>query len=282
MQAKVLIVGCGDLGTQVAINLQSLAYEVIGVRLSDKLLPANIETIQADVTQPLTLIKLTQIQPDYLIYCVAATVKTMADVDQNYHLHYVEGLHNILATQQINRNLKHVFFVSSTRVYGQKTEDILDDSVTAVPADDGGKRLLEAENLLNSIHCPATTLRLSGIYGPGRTRMLKLAQHPELWPVQDSWSNRIHRDDAAAFIVYLINQRQQQKSIADCYIVTDNQPTTQYETLKWIAAKSKVPVTVTTPAISGGKRLSNKRMLQSGFILRYPNYQEGYAALLAE
>lgn len=282
MPVKVLIVGCGDLGTQIAINLQSLAYEVIGVRISDKPLPANILTIQADVTRSETLIKLTQIKPDYLVYCVAGSAKTTVDVDENYRLHYVEGLRHILATQQTNAHLKHVFFVSSTRVYGQKSEDILDDTIAAVPADDGGKRLLETESLLKNLSYPTTALRLSGIYGPGRTRMLKLAQQPELWPAQDSWTNRIHRDDAAAFIVYLINQRQQQKTIADCYIVTDSQPTTQYETLKWIAAQKNSPVNVVTPAISGGKRLSNKRMLQTGFVLRYSNYQEGYTALLAE
>lgn len=282
MPVKVLIIGCGDLGTQIAINLQSLAYEVIGVRISDKLLPTGIQTIQADVTRPETLTKITQIKPDYLVYCVAGSAKTSTDVDENYRLHYVDGLRHILAIQQTNAHLKHVFFVSSTRVYGQKTEEILEDLVTAIPADDGGQRLLEAENLLTNLPYATTVLRLSGIYGPGRTRMIKLAQQPELWPAQDSWTNRIHRDDAAAFIVFLINQRQQQKLIADCYIVTDSQSTTQYETLKWIATKKNLLINVATPAISGGKRLSNKRMLESGFVLQYPNYQAGYTALMAE
>ena len=83
MQAKILIIGCGDLGTQVAINLQSLTYEVIGVRISDMPLPANIHTIQADVTRPETLILLKQTKPDYIVYCVAASAKSTLDVDEN-------------------------------------------------------------------------------------------------------------------------------------------------------------------------------------------------------
>ena len=280
MQAKVLIIGCGDLGTQIAINLQLQGYEVTGLRISDKQLPAGIKTIQADVTQPETLSQLTHIQPNYLIYCVAGSAKTSAEIDENYKLHYVDGLRNVLATQQNNQHLKHVFFVSSTRVYGQKTEEIIDDATTAIASDSGGERLLEAENLLKYLPCGGTVLRLSGIYGPGRTRMLKLAEQPDLWPVQNSWSNRIHRDDAAAFIVHLINLLQQQKIIADCYIVTDSQPTTQYETLNWIAAKKNLINDIITPPVSGGKRLSNGRMLQSGFNLQYPNYQVGYAKLM--
>ena len=282
MPAKILIVGCGDLGTQIAVSLQSQGNEVTGVRISNQALPTGIHTIQADVTCPETLTKLAQIKPDYLVYCVAASAITNTDVDESYRLHYVEGLRHVLASQQTNSNLKHIFFVSSTRVYGQKTEDILDDLMVAVPADDGGRRLLEAEDLLRNLPYATTALRLSGIYGPGRTRMLRLAVQPELWPAYDSWSNRIHRDDAAAFIVFLISQRQQHKSIADCYIVTDSQPTTQYETLKWIAAKKNLPVNSDTPALSGGKRLSNKRMLESGYILQYPNYQAGYSALMAK
>lgn len=280
MLAKVLIIGCGDLGTQIAVNLQSQAYEVAGLRISDKQLPAGIKTIQADVTQPETLKNLTQIEPDYIIYCVAGSAKTSAEVDENYKLHYVDGLRNVLATQQNNQHLKHVFFVSSTRVYGQQTEEIIDEKVSAIANDAGGERLLEAESLLNSLLCGTTALRLSGIYGPGRTRMLKLAEQPDLWPAQNSWTNRIHRDDAAAFVVHLINLLQQQKPIADCYIVTDSQPTAQYETLTWIADRKNQITDMVPPPISGGKRLSNRRLLQTGFYLQYPTYQVGYAQLM--
>ncbi len=282
MQAKILIIGCGDLGTKIATDLQSLAYEVIGLRVSDKQLPAGIMTIQADVTQPETLRKLKEIHPDYLIYCVAGSAKTSSDIDDNYRLHYVEGLRHVLATQQANPHLKHVFFISSTRVYGQKTEGILDETIAAIAGDAGGTRLLEAESLLKNLPCGGTALRLSGIYGPDRTRMIKLAQQPDLWPAQNGWSNRIHRDDAAAFIVYLIELLQQHKPIADCYIVTDSMPTTQYQTLNWIAAEMHLKVSMETPPVAGGKRLSNQRMLQTGFVLRYPDYQVGYAALLGQ
>ena len=36
------------------------------------------------------------------------------------------------------------------------------------------------------------------------------------------------------------------------------------------------------PIIEGGKRLSNQRMLSTGFKLQYPDFKSGYQALLAE
>ncbi|MDO9281553.1 MAG: SDR family oxidoreductase [Methylotenera sp.] len=271
---KILIIGCGDLGTAVAQQLVQSGVYTIGVRRSAVVIDG-VLIIQADVTQPDTLESLRAIQPEIVVYCVAAE----AQMDAAYKAAYVDGLRHVLATQVNNSNLKHVFFVSSTRVYGQSTVILLDETILAIPADFGGERLLEAEALLQSLACPATTLRLSGIYGPRRLRMINLAQSPERWPHQNSWSNRIHRDDAAAFIVFLIQQVLVGTTPQACYVVTDSQPVTQYEVLNWIAAKlGTAPQTI--PAAAGGKRLSNQAMLATGFQLQYPTYQAGYQALL--
>ncbi|MES2553307.1 MAG: SDR family NAD(P)-dependent oxidoreductase, partial [Pseudomonadota bacterium] len=55
-----------------------------------------------------------------------------------------------------------------------------------------------------------------------------------------------------------------------------------YEVLQWLAAQMGVDSDqVETPAAGGAKRLSNARMLDSGFTLRYPDYVSGYSSLLA-
>jgi nucleoside-diphosphate-sugar epimerase len=197
---QVLIVGCGDLGAEVANRLVPLGIKVTGVKRKDKAI-GDFEIIYADVTQATSLQSLRHIQPQILIYCVAADGQT----DEQYKVHYVDGFKNVLDTQIDNNKLQHVFFVSSTRVYGQVTDSLLDESVAAIPADFGGQRLLEAEQLLKTVTCGSTVLRLSGIYGKSRLRMVNLAQSPENWP-KNSWSNRIHRDDAAAFILFLMQQ----------------------------------------------------------------------------
>ena len=276
MPIKVLIIGCGDLGGAVASQLSQLGIETAGLKRNAHEIEG-VNLIYADITQPDSLQILVPLQPEILIYCVAANGQS----DEQYKAHYVDGLRNVLATQSSNTKLKHVFFVSSTRVYGQNTEELVDENVIAVPTDFGGERLIEAENLLNELSCKTTILRLSGIYGAGRLRMINLAKAPERWPVQNSWSNRIHRDDAAAFIVFLVQRVFANLAISDCYIVTDSKPASQHEVLRWIAHKLQLSNTklIDTP-IEGGKRLSNQAMLATGFVMQYPDYQAGYQALL--
>jgi nucleoside-diphosphate-sugar epimerase len=274
--AKVLIVGYGDLGGEVARQLTHDGINVTGVRRSANHSDSStVQIIAADVSKPESLAALNAVKPDILIYCVAASGQT----DAEYESAYVDGLRNVLATQKSNSQLKHVFFVSSTRVYGQDTQALLDESVPALPADFGGQRLLEAEHLLQTLSCGTTVLRLSGIYGPGRLRMLNLAKSPDNWPKQNIWSNRIHRDDAAAFTVFLIKQVLAGNAVQNCYIVTDSKPVPQYEVLSWLAAQLQVGKPQQLPA-SGGKRLSNQYMLETGFKLQYPDYEAGYRTLL--
>ena len=276
IKAKVLVVGCGDLGTAIATRLQ-IKHEVIGLRRSQQALPLNIHTIQADVTDTNSLTKLSSLKPSIIIYCISADAQT----DESYQAQYVQGLKNILATQTNNTALQHVFFISSTRVYGQKTQALLDESVTAIPDDFGGTRLLEAENVLKELPCRSTTMRLSGIYGNNRLMLVNLAKDIRRWPVQNYWSNRIHRDDAASFISFIVGKAIQELPVDNCYIVTDDKPTQQYEVLTWLAKEQNVDTAnVQVPKNNGGKRLSNHLLRATGFILQYPNYQIGYEAVL--
>jgi len=273
----VLIVGCGDLGSEVIRLLNLGKHETIGIRVSSKQSPIHIKVIQADVTQPATLNILRNLKPNIILYCVSAKEQT----DESYRQHYVEGLKNVMTTQMNNQALSHLFFVSSTRVYGQKTERILDENIPAVSCDFGGERLLEAENALKNMPCKAISMRLSGIYGEGRLSLINMAKDPSRWPLHNSWSNRIHRDDAARFIVFLIEKALKRQKLEDCYIVTDDVPTQQYEVLSWLATKQGVDCSnIKIPPLLGGKRLSNQRMRSTGFQFHYPNYQIGYSHVL--
>ena len=276
MSTDILIVGCGDLGVALGWQLVAAGHGVAGVRRSNASLPCGMQLVQADVTQPSTLAELATLRPSILVYCVAADAQT----DDSYRLHYVEGLRNVLGALSTAPSLRHVFFVSSTRVYGQ-TDSLIDERIPAQPEDFGGHRLLEAEALLAGLASPATTLRLSGIYGPGRTRLLRLAADPAAWPRDNSWTNRIHRDDAAAFIAFLANRVLDGGEVAPCYIVTDGHPAPQHEVLHWLAAQLGHPTTAALPPAGGGKRLDNATLRASGFRLRYPDYRAGYAHEIA-
>lgn len=278
---KVLIAGCGDLGTKLAELLLQADFNVTGLRRSAQRDRRKFPLIIADVTRPDSLEGLSALNPSIVVYCVSADAQS----DESYRLNYVEGLSNVLSALSASTDLKHVFFVSSTRVYGQLSESLLDESDEPQPKDFGGMRLLEAEALLKEValHAKtqfhATALRLSGIYGPGRSRMIDLAKSINTWPVNNDWTNRIHRDDAAAFMMFLINKSLAEEMVDDCYVVTDSCPVPQYEVLNWIATRMGCP-NLQHSEVEGGKRLSNRRMLATNFKLRYPDYRVGYATLL--
>lgn len=277
--AKVLVVGCGDLGTEIIKLLATSGHTLVGVRVSSKPLPNNLPCIQADVTQSASLKPLHVLHPDIVIYCVSASAQS----DESYRAHYVDGLRHVLETQANNPYLRHVFFVSSTRVYGQLTNDLLNESDPALPNDYGGKRLLEAESLLKELACGTTVIRLTGIYGPGRLYMINLAKDTFRWPKVNRWTNRIHRDDAARFIAFLCEKVISGQIIQDYYIGTDDMPVLQFEVLSWIA--QQLNIDATTMPVQGlveGKRLSNQRMHDEGFQLKYPNYQCGYSELIKD
>ena len=279
--AKILIVGCGDLGLAIA-ELLAYKHAVFGLRRQSQAQPfegrsSNPSMLQGDVTDPASLQVLHALKAELILYCVAADAQT----DAAYQAQYVNGLANVLATQRENTALRHVFFVSSTRVYGQDAGEYLDDSSALSPMDFGGQRLLEAEQLLTNLACPTTALRLSGIYGPGRLRMINLAKS-QAWPEINSWSNRIHRDDAAAFIAFLMEQVLAGKAVQTSYIVTDDAPASLHEVLAWLADEMQIAIPANAQQqASKGKRLANGLMRATGYQLKYPNFKVGYQALLA-
>lgn len=276
MKTRILIAGYGDLGQAAVVRLDLSLFECYGLRRSRQPFTDGTMAIQADVTEPASLMVLNDLNPSVLLYCVSADAQT----DESYKAHYVDGLRNVLAALS-HKHLQHVFFVSSTRVYGQISDAWIDESILPIPVDFGGERLLEGERLLDALDCGTTVLRLSGIYGPGRTRMLRLAREPQNWPTENHWTNRIHRDDAAAFIAFLLQRMGVGLSMDDIYIVTDNQPSAQYEVLDWLARQLGVDVpAMPIPPVTGGKRLHNRLLQATGFMLSYPNYRDGYRQLL--
>ena len=101
------------------------------------------------------------------------------------------------------------------------------------------------------------------------------------WPSSNKWTNRIHRDDAARFIAFLCEKSVQKKALEDCYIVTDDTPSLQYDVIKWLAKQQGINVSnIVVPPIDGGKKLDNKRLKATGFKLKHSNYKSGYSEIL--
>lgn len=279
---RLLIAGCGDLGMRVAHRiLQNPANRVWGLR---RTFENNDETIpgltwhRADLSVPETLADLPE-GITHILFSAAPNVRT----EKEYRAVYLNGLQNIVSAGY-NPALTRIIFVSSTAVYGEHSGEWVDEQTPIHPKNFNGCVLAEAEKWLEQFGLKKSlatiNVRLSGIYGPGRTYLLeklKLGQAgaPSM-PVH--WTNRIHVDDASAAVVHLLSLTHPEKT----YIVTDSTPLpmrTLYEDLAQRVG-GPVPAEGAAPDFVGSKRLSNAKLLATGFKLRWPDCREGYAQLI--
>jgi nucleoside-diphosphate-sugar epimerase len=283
LMCQVLIAGCGYVGTALGKLCVGEGKKVWGLRRRSHLLPDQICPITADLGQPETLRSL----PPHLEYLFFTAAADRSD-DACYQATYVEGLMNLikaLGDQEIYP--KRAFFTSSTSVYTQTNGEWIDENSPAENKHFSGSRLLEAERLLLASPFPWTVVRLSGIYGPNRTRLLEQVKRREI-TVQGStlsYTNRIHRDDCAALLHHLTHV----ENPLGLYIGSDHEPARLCDVVGWLAQKfeAQPQVVATSPSDAEGrfrtnKRCCNARLVESGYRFRYPTYREGYSALLEQ
>ena len=100
--------------------------------------------------------------------------------------------------------------------------------------------------------------------------------------LRDSWTNRIHQDDVAGFIVHLLTKIRQPKPV---YLVNDDEPVKQYEVYQWLAQQLgiELPETIDKDVgPRGSKRCLNNALKDSGYQLQYSNFREGYAPVIKQ
>ncbi|MFJ4267884.1 SDR family oxidoreductase [Paenarthrobacter nicotinovorans] len=274
----VLIAGCGDLGTEVGLRFAAAGHHVVGLRRSPEKLPPEIHGIRADLSGHVPELPS---DVDIVVIAVAADVST----EEAYRAAYLNGVKNVLdALERQSIRPRRILFVSSTAVYRDSGGAVVDESTPAEPTRFSGKILLEAENLLfaRTAGTRAISVRLGGIYGPGRTRLIDQVRSGKATiPAQSKHTNRIHRDDAAAMIVHLALMEQEPEAV---YLGVDDDPAEYGDVLRFLAAELRLPAPPVGPASDGGagdKRCSNSRLRSTGFTFAFPSFREGYRAILA-
>jgi nucleoside-diphosphate-sugar epimerase len=273
---RVLIAGCGDLGTEAGLRFAAEGHRVLGVRRSPEKLPDDIAGFAADLSEPLPEL------PDdveVLVYAAAADGRT----EQAYRRAYVDGPRHVLdALDRAGAPLRRVLMVSSTGVYGITDGSEVDEDTPTEPTSASGAVLVEAERGLHDRRPDATVFRLAGVYGPGRTRLIdQVRDGSAVIPDPPVHTNRIHRDDAARAIVQLTTG---DTSPPRVLIGVDHDPAERGEVLRFLADELGLPHPPTGGdgrSRGGDKRCRNDRLLATGFRFTYPTFREGYRAMLA-
>jgi len=281
MPTTLLIAGCGDVGGRLAEHMLAADFRVYGLRRSVAALPAGVLPVAADLHNPECPRDWPVAELDYLVYCAAAS----ASSESGYQAAYVDGLRHVLGwLRETGQSPRRVLFVSSTSVYGQQQGEWVDEDSPVQPTGFSGRILLEAEQLLLHSGMPASVVRLSGIYGPGRSWLLnqvrqgyRVASEPPLY------GNRIHADDAAGLLQFLLQADQRGAVLQDIYIGVDDCPAPLHEVVGWLREQLGVSGWSAEASVrrAGSKRCRNSRARQLGWVPRYADYREGYAAMLA-
>ena len=287
----------------------------LGRSVNQLALAPGIRAIKADLSDPDTLNNLPG-DITHIVYCASAD----GSQPQAYRAIYVDGLRNLLTRVLANRQAggsasrgspdplfssafppdpavvpalapaldqsprtrkpPRVVFVSSTAVYAKSLAGWVDESSATEPERFNGQIMLEAEALCQQMIPDAQILRLSGIYGPGRTYLLKrlMAGQATIPASTDFWANRSHIEDAARAVLHLLNLTPGGQT----FIGTDCFPLPLREVYLDLAKRLSAPTPPEGPpsAMMGRKRLSNRKLLDSGFEFRWPDSRTGYQTVI--
>ena len=211
---------------------------------------------------------------DALVHCAGPDQATA----ESYRLLYVQGLRNAVAAFAP----RQVLFTGSTSVYAQTDGSWVDEASETRPLRETSRILLEAEAI--TLNAGGSVARLSGLYGPGRSVLMRkfLAGEAVLEGDGTRWINQIHRDDAARALVQLV----QRCANPGVYNVTDGTPATQLEVYSWLADHFHRPLPPYGPPDLErkrgwtNKRVCNRTLRKMDWQPTYPAYRDAIPTLL--
>lgn len=262
---KLLLIGHGYLGREVARRFREAGWEVVSVSLS-----GGEDSLACDVSDASAVQGLPEV--DAIVHC-AASGRGGPDAYQQV---YVDGCRH-LARRYPGKLL---LFTSSTSVYAQTDGSVVTEQSPALPDRETGKLLLEAEEVV--LQAKGIVARLAGIYGPSRSVILKKFLSGEAILEDDGsrYLNQIHRDDAAEAIFHLVSGQS-----CGVYNVSDSTPLTQRMCYEVLSQQFERPLPPSGPRDMDRKRgwthkqVSNAKLRETGWQPRFPSFLDAAKAV---
>ena len=274
---RILIAGCGYVGVATAELFHQNGWDVEGWTASS-------ESAQELADEPFP-VRAVDIVDSAAV--AAAAVNRFDAVIQSassrgggadaYRRIYLEGARNLITLSP----RVPLLFTSSTSVYAQDSGEWVTELSPAEPERETGRILRETEELV--LAAGGMVARLAGIYGPGRSALLRkfLAGEAVIAAAGSRYINQAHRDDIAAALFLLIQQALASSSVPSkrrIYNVADGQPITERECYEWLAAHCGRAVPPNVPSSeprkrgNSNKRVSSGKLKACGWTPRYPTF----------
>jgi nucleoside-diphosphate-sugar epimerase len=278
--ARILIIGCGAIGSQLAHVLSAKGHQVTGLKRNPpKTNTGKVNYFTADITSPADLKDLSM-DFDTLYFIVSPDGRN----EESYRNIYESGLNNLLNKFSLAGSNPHWIFVSSTSVYVQSQGEWVDENSIAQPACATSQLIRQAEQKLMDLDASNIVVRFSGIYGPGREYLLRMAmQAPAIQQNPPYFTNHIHQKDCIGVLAFLLERRLAGAALEQCYLASDDDPAPLWEVISWLAEHMNCrPPTAKSVDKHGmmNKRCSNQRLKALGYQFHYPNFKDGYLELI--
>jgi len=269
MSKHLLLIGHGYLGAALAARFRAAGWRVTPVSLS-----GGDGAVACDVADAAVVARLPV--ADAIVHC-AASGRGGAEAYQKV---YVDGCANL------TNSFPGVplLFTSSTSVYGQIDGSTVTETSPAEPDRETGRLLLASEK--GVLDAGGYVARLSGIYGPGRSVILRKFLAGEAVIEEDGrrFLNQIHRDDAADAVFHLLAD----DAAPGIYNVSDSEPLSQRECYEALARVFLLPVPPSGPRDLNRKRgwthkrVSNAKLRATGWEPEFPCFIDAIESIRPE
>jgi nucleoside-diphosphate-sugar epimerase len=280
---KILIGGCGWLGTALGRRLAAEGHEVIGIRRD----PAHEPALRGAGIEPLTLDlnddgdrgRLPD-DADVVVSAVSAGGRSI----EAYRAAYLEAT-GALLDAAARGGVRRFVYVGSTGVFGQTDGSEVDEETPPLPSSPTARILVEAEERVlgagSAAERPGRVVRLSGLYGPGRYGVLERVRSGRLalGPGEDAWMNWCHLEDA----VRAVRAAARVDTSRRVFHASDAHPPRRRDFVTWVAGRLGIdPLTVEDGGLGppslprANRRIRAERSRRElGIELAYPSFREG-------
>ncbi len=272
MKRHLLLIGPGYLGKEILREFKGAGWQVTTVSRSSELAVdiSDLEQVKL-LAEKLTS---NEVKPTHVIHCASASAGRGASAEVRLKCYidtYQKGCENL--TEVFSD--AHVLFTSSTSVYGQQDGSLVTEGSLTAPSSETAKVLLEAERAI--IEANGTVVRLSGIYGKGKSYLLKRLFSGEATMEGDGERvlNHIHHRDGASACLFLL-----ENNLRGIYNVSETKNLTLNQTYTALCEKFSLPM---PPSVSANaslrsglnKRVSTAKIRELGWSPEFPTFLDG-------
>ena len=276
----VLVAGAGWLGGSVARALAAGGHRVTAVRRDPgraaRLASPGVEPLPLDLSEPGAWRHLPRD-----LDAVVASQSASEPGPEGYRRAYVDCTRTLLEALRAAGRPAVLLYTGSTGVFGQRDGSDVDEETPPAPASAEAEVMVEAEELVRAASgegIRSVVLRLSGIYGPGRTWPLDRVRdgYIALGPGDQAWLNLCHLEDAVSAVVAGLAHG----SAGGVYHATDAEPVRRRDLVRWVSSRlgiepPRLPADARAPQAPDRRIRGERSRAALGLELRYPTFREG-------